>query len=294
MPTNVENWASVMAGCATSVARQLDSWIGLSHPPELFDYLLATIQQGHSEQADFLVEGHVISRALLDPHALSEEQAKTLMGFTMAHDSSYDTKLLQRLLSGRAWPAEVPFPEIQRCLTLVEDTSDPNRISVTLLKFARHPDIRVQSKAVKLLGRYMQNVSKIEELYLNPSERVRANLIEGIAHRSDPDGLMTLVEQAAKDPSSRVSTMALAILARRGHKMSQTLLAMRRRSKEDRISWAANFAHEAFVRPFQTENLGALATALSRASNGDSPQPAVVPTVAEVYGQPKSHPDEET
>ncbi len=282
-----------MAGCATSVARQLDSWIGLSHPPELFEYLLTTIQQRHSEQADFLVEGHVISRALLDPHALSEEQAKTLMGFTMVHDSSYGTKLLQRLLSGRDWPAEVPLPEIQRCLTLVEDTPDPNRILVVLLKFARHPDLRVQSKAVKFLGRYMQNVSKIEELYLNPSERVRANLIEGIAYRLDPDGLMTLVEQASKDPSSRVSTMALAILARCGHKMSQTLLAMRRRSKEDRISWAANFAHEAFVRPFQTEDLGALATALSRSTSGDRPQPAMVPTVAKVDGQAKSHPDEQ-
>ena len=282
-----------MAGCATSVARQLDAWIGLSHPPELFEYLSTTIQENHSEQADFLVEGHVISRALLDPHALTAEQAKILMSLTMAHDSSYDTKLLQRLLSGRAWPAEVPVAEIQRCLELVEDTPDPNRISVTLLKFARHPDLRVQSKAAKILGRHMQNVSKIEELYLNPSERVRANLIEGIARRTDTETLMPLVERAAKDPSSRVSTMALAILARRGHKMSQTLLAMRRRSKEERISWAANFAHEAFVRPFQTEDLGALASALARSSNGDSPQPTMVPTVAEINGQSESHPDEE-
>lgn len=294
MPTNLENWTSVMAGCATSVARQLDSWIGLSHPPDLFEYLSTTIQQGHTEQADFLVEGHVIARALLDPEALSEDQAKTLLGLTMAHDSFYDTKLLQRLLSGREWPTEVPIVEIQRCLALVEDTPDPNRISVTLLKFARHPDIRVQSKAAKLLGRFMLNVSKIEELYLNPSERIRANLIEGIARRPDPESLMPLVDQAAKDPSSRVSTMALAILARRGHKMSQTLLAMRRRSKEESISWAANFAHEAFVRPFQTEDLGALATALARSNNGDRPQPAVMPAVAKVDGQAESHPDEES
>jgi|GEM_PF-1224091 len=294
MPTNLENWTSVMAGCAISVARQLDSWIGLSHPPDLFEYLTRTIQQGPSEQADFLVEGHVISRTLLDPDALSVEQAKVLMGLTMAQDSSYDTKLLQRLLSGRAWPAEVPVAEVQRCLELVEDTPDPNRISVTLLKFARHPDVRVQAQAAKILGRYMQNVSKIEELYLNPNERVRANLIEGIARRVDPEILMPLVEQAAKEPSSRVSTMALAILARRGHKMSQTLLAMRRRSKEDSISWAANFAHEAFVRPFQTGDLGALATALARSNSGDSPQPAVMSAVAKVDGQAESHPDEES
>lgn len=248
---------------------------------------MTTLQGDTEGQAEFLMESHIVSRALLAPEVLTDTQARELMSIAMARDSLFDMKLLQRLLAQRAWPLEVPYTEIQRCLFLVEDAPEPNRITVTLLKFTRHPDIRVQSKAAKLLGRHLSSMDKIEELYSSPNERVRANLIEGIARRKDLEHIMPLVERAAQDPSNRVSTMALAILARRGHKMSQTLLAMRRRSKVESISWAANFAHEVLVRPFQAGDLGNLAAAL----NGMGMEPTVVPAVAEVDGEAEAHPD---
>lgn len=290
MRSNAENWTSVLSGCATSASRQLEAWINLADPPDLFTYLMTTLQTDTEGQAEFLLEAHIVSRALLEPEVLTDAQAGEVMAIAMAKDSLFDMKLLQRLLSQRAWPAEVPYSEIQRCLLLVEDAPEPNRITVTLLKFSRHPDVRVRSKAAKLLGRHLSSVDKIEELYQSPNERVRANLIEGIARRKDIEPFMPLVERAAQDPSNRVSTMALAILARRGHKMSQTLLAMRRRSKVEAISWAANFAHEVLVRPFQAEDLGNLASALG---GGGDVQPAMVPAVAEVDGQAESHPEQE-
>jgi hypothetical protein len=289
MRSNAENWTSVLAGCASSASRQLETWISLADPPDLFEYLMTKLQSDTEGQAEFLMDSHVVARALLEPEALADGQARDLMAVAMARDSLYDMKLLQRLLAQRAWPLEVPYEEIQRCLFLVEDAPEPNRITVTLLKFSRHPDVRVQSKAAKLLGRHLSSLDKIAELYLNPNERVRANLIEGIARRKDIEPIMPLVERAAQDPSNRVSTMALAVLARRGHKMSQTLLAMRRRSKVEAISWAANFAHEVLVRPFQADDLGNLATAL----NGMSVEAAVVPAVAEVDSQTEAHPEEE-
>ncbi len=290
MPTNAENWTSVLNGCAASAGRQLETWISLSEPPDVFDHLMATLQNQSDGQAEFLLEAHIVARALLEPEVLTDAQARELMSVAMVRDSLFDMKLLQRLLAQRAWPSEVPYAEIQRCLYLVEDAQDANRISVTLLKFSRHPDLRVQSKAAKLLGRHLSSLDKIEELYLSPNERVRANLIEGIARRKDIEQFMPLVERGAQDPSNRVSTMALAILARRGHKMSQTLLAMRRRSKVEAISWAANFAHEVLVRPFQADDLGNLAAAL----HGVSVEPAVVPAVAEVNSEAEAHPDQET
>jgi HEAT repeat protein len=290
MPTNAENWTSVLNGCAASAGRQLETWISLSEPPDVFDHLMATLQNQSDGQAEFLLEAHIVARALLEPEVLTDTQARELMAVAMVRDSLFDMKLLQRLLAQRAWPSEVPYTEIQRCLYLVEDAPDANRISVTLLKFSRHPDLRVQSKAAKLLGRHLSSLDKIEELYLSPNERVRANLIEGIARRKDIEQFMPLVERGAQDPSNRVSTMALAILARRGHKMSQTLLAMRRRSKVEAISWAANFAHEVLVRPFQADDLGNLAAAL----HGVSVEPAVVPAVAEVNSEAEAHPDQET
>jgi hypothetical protein len=290
MPTNAENWTSVLNGCAASAGRQLETWISLSEPPDVFDHLMATLQNQSDGQAEFLLEAHIVARALLEPEVLTDAQARELMSVAMVRDSLFDMKLLQRLLAQRAWPSEVPYAEIQRCLYLVEDAQDANRISVTLLKFSRHPDLRVQSKAAKLLGRHLSSLDKIEELYLSPNERVRANLIEGIARRKDIEQFMPLVERGAQDPSNRVSAMALAILARRGHKMSQTLLAMRRRSKVEAISWAANFAHEVLVRPFQADDLGNLAAAL----HGVSVEPAVVPAVAEVNSEAEAHPDQET
>jgi hypothetical protein len=280
----------VLNGCAASAGRQLETWISLSEPPDVFDHLMATLQNQSDGQAEFLLEAHIVARALLEPEVLTDAQARELMSVAMVRDSLFDMKLLQRLLAQRAWPSEVPYAEIQRCLYLVEDAQDANRISVTLLKFSRHPDLRVQSKAAKLLGRHLSSLDKIEELYLSPNERVRANLIEGIARRKDIEQFMPLVERGAQDPSNRVSTMALAILARRGHKMSQTLLAMRRRSKVEAISWAANFAHEVLVRPFQADDLGNLAAAL----HGVSVEPAVVPAVAEVNSEAEAHPDQET
>jgi len=290
MRSNAENWTSVLSSCATSASRQLETWISLSEPPDLFDYLMTTLQGDTEGQAEFLIESNIVARALLEPEVLKDRQATELMSIAMARDSLFDMKLLQRLLAQRAWPLEVPYAEIQRCLALVEDAPEPNRIAVTLLKFTRHPDIRVQSKAAKLLGRHLLSTDKIVELYLSPNERVRANLIEGIARRKDLEPMMPLVERAAQDPSNRVSTMALAILARRGHKMSQTLLTMRRRSKVESISWAANFAHEVLVRPFQAEDLGNLAAAL----NGVGVEPAVVPAVTEVDSEPEAHPEKET
>lgn len=276
----------MVAGCSPSVVRQLETWISLSEPPELFEFLSEALRNGPSEQSSVLLEGHVMACALLHPEALTVEQAHGLMEHSLAMDSFFDVKLLQRLLAGRAWPAEVPTAEIERCLALVELSPDPNRISVTLLKFARHPNPRVQSKAVKLLGRHLQSIAKLEELYLNPDERVRANLIEGLARRfEDSEAVLALVERAAKDPSNRVSTMALAVLARRGHKMSQTLLDMRRRSKVEAISWAANYAHETLLRPQQFEDLAALSNAIdAHREKAKSPALSATPSPEEVDG----------
>ena len=282
MPTNAETWKSALSGCLPSVGRQLEAWVSLAEPPDLFQFLLTTLQEENGNRADFLLESHFVARSLLEPGVLTEGQARELMTVAMARDSLFDMKLLQRLQAQRAWPSEVPYDEIQRCLNLVDEAPDPARISVTLLKFSRHPDPRIESKAAKLLGRHLFNMDRIEALSQSPDDRVRANLIEGIGRRKDLEPFMRFVEKAAQDPSYRVSTMGHAILARRGHKMSHTILAMRRRSKDDSISWAANYATEVLVKPYlKPDDLANLASAVS----GDAAQPAVVPAVAEVNSQ---------
>lgn len=279
MSSNAETWKSALSGCLPSVGRQLEVWLNLDKPPDLCEFLLASLQQENGYRADFLLESHFVARALLEPGVLTEGQALEVMTVVMAQDPLFDMKLLQRLQAQRTWPSEVPYHEIQRCLNLIDEAPDPARLSVTLLKFSRHPDPRVESKAAKLLGRHLFNMDRIEALSQSPDDRVRANLIEGIGRRKDLEPFLWLVERAAQDPSYRVSTMGHAILARRGHKMSHTILAMRRRSKDDSISWAANYATEVLVKPYlQADDLANLAAAFS----GDAAQPAVVAAVAEV------------
>jgi len=53
MPSNAETWKSVLSGCLPSVGRQMESWISLATPPDLFEYLMVTLQGGRRSKLTF-------------------------------------------------------------------------------------------------------------------------------------------------------------------------------------------------------------------------------------------------
>jgi hypothetical protein len=94
----------------------------------------------------------------------------------------------------------------------------------------------------KILGRSIESVEVMDELFNNRDGRVRANLLEGVGKRDSLERFLPLVERATRDQHTRVSSIALAIRARLGHAGSAALIKMRTNSKMSTISESARFA----------------------------------------------------
>ena len=131
---------------------------------------------------ELLMEGQIILRAVGHPAVLTVKQAVKLTKLALRDDVLFDTKRLRRLLALSLRPEAVPADEVLRTLGVLESLDDPHRRSMTLLKFSKFPDSRVQSKAGKILGGSVESVAVMDELFLNRDGRVRANLMEGLGH----------------------------------------------------------------------------------------------------------------
>lgn len=251
MDTAQRIWAAATSDALPGVMRRLEGLLNQRSRPDFLEYVSELFQDAKEGSRngirDLLLESHILSRAMLHPGGLAPKDARTLLGAVIRYDSMFDTRLMQNLLARRTWPDQVPLEEIMRALELMEICPDPGRLSVALSKFARHPNARVQSKAAKILGRSASNLEWLRELFRNMDARVRANLIEGIAMRENVEPYLDLVRMASRDQADRVSTMALALLAQRGHGVSRALLEMRRRSKVDAIRLTAEYAYGLLV-----------------------------------------------
>jgi len=238
-------WALVVAELAHPVVSRLRQIVDLAAPPPLFDFALEqwyNRNEPGNQAWEILFESDVILLSVALPEALTLQQSRTLFDCAAMADPLFDTRLLRRLLSQQRWPDRVPEPEIMRTLELIESQPDNRRLSIPLLKLSKHPNVRVQSKVAKILGRCMESIEVIEELFASPDGRVRANLIEGVGRRDSLDGLYPLIERAAADQNARVSSMALALRARGGHSGSGALIRIRGKSMTDSVRRSAEVA----------------------------------------------------
>jgi hypothetical protein len=218
-------------------------------------------------------------------------------------DELFDTKLLRRLLALRLWPEEVPGDEVMRTLEVLEALDEVLRLSMTLLKFSKFPDGRIQSKVAKILGRCVESVVVMEELFGNPDSRVRANLLEGIGRRDNINPFTSLIERATGDQHARVSSIALAIRARHGNPGAQALLRMRCNSKMDDIRKSAEFAQKiaAGEHPSRDSKPSVAPETVAHAALASDVNPvgvvnaqsAMTAPVEEVDGEAQAHPDEQ-
>jgi len=285
-------WALVVTELTHSAASRLRQIVDLAAPPPLFDFALE--QWYHRNEPgnqgwDILFDSDVILMVVALPELLSLPQARTLFDCALLSDPLFDTRLLRRLISQKRWPDRVQEPEIMRTLELIEGQPDNRRLSIPLLKLSKHRNVRVQSKVAKLLGGCMESIDVIEGLFANPDGRVRANLIEGIGRRDSLDGLYPLIERAASDQNSRVSSMALALRARAGHSGSGALIRIRSKSKTGIVRRSAEVAERlAAGLPARPDTAGAL---ISLSSVVDA-KTAVAASVEEVHRQAQGHPDE--
>ncbi len=204
----------------------------------------------------------MLLRAVGLPSVLTLPQALSVTGYAQQCDPLFDSKLLRRLLAHRLWPEEVPVDEGMRTLDVLETLEETHRLAMTLLRFSKFPHRHVQSKVARILGRCVDNVGVIEEIYDSPDARVRANLLEGVGQRKTLDLFLPLIERATADQITRVSSVALALRARAGHSGSRALIKMRANSKMPVIRKSAEIAQQiaAGLVPVRDQPADALAS----------------------------------
>lgn len=277
--SHLDVWTAVVSEATPSTLERLGAVIDFADPP---DFLTFADKQWELYESgvdrfgwELLVDGQIILRAVGHPTLLAVGDAVRLSEFALKNDALFDTKLLRRLLANRLWPEEVPAEEVLRTLEILESLADPLRLAMSLLKFSKFPDRRVQSKVAKILGRTVDSTDVLEELFANADARIRANLLEGIARRPAIGEFESFIERGVKDQNHRVSSLALAVKARQGHAGSKALIRLRANSKTEILSRAAAIAD-------RIANESAVVA-----------ETAMVTAVAEVDGETQSHPDKE-
>ena len=278
--SHLDVWTAVVSEATPATLEKLGKLIDFADPPEFLSFVSKQWESfksaGDKSGWELLIDGQIILRAVGHPGVLAINEASRLSEYALESDPLFDTKLLRRLLANRLWPEEVPADEVLRALEILGRLAYPQRLAMTLLKFSKFPDRRVQSKVAKILGHSVESTDVVEELFQNPDARVRANLLEGIAHRQEIGAFQAFIERGVKDQNHRVSSFALAIKGRQGHAGSRALIRLRGNSKTEVLRKTVEYA-DSIV-------------------NGSSvvAEPAMVAAVAEVDGKAEPHPDEQS
>ncbi|MFN0105669.1 MAG: hypothetical protein ACKV2U_26730 [Bryobacteraceae bacterium] len=287
-------WTAVVSESSAVSIDKLGKLIDYSNPPEFFEFACRQWERRDVDESGWhlLVESQIVLRAVSHPTALPLSEALTLARYAMEGDALFDTKLLRRLLALSKWPEDVPSNEVMRTLEILETFDQPHRLAMPLLKFSKFPDGRIQSKVAKILGRCVDSLVVMNELFQNPDGRVRANLLEGICRRESFELFLPLLDRATRDQHTRVSSIALAIRARGGHGGAGALIKMRANSKMNDIRKSAEFAQR--IASGETSESAAVAKIpeAETASAPDvdplsvvDPEPAVAAPVEEVHSQ---------
>lgn len=198
----------------------------LGEGPGLFDFTIAPLEEDAvegkpSQLSSLLLASGLVLKAIMDPTALSSEEAARMARAAAQFDDRLDDKILTSLTGGvRAWPDDVPEAEMVRAMELIDAISDCRRLVIPLVKFMNLRQPHLRSKAVKLIARASRNPDWAELILSDGDPRVRANLIDGMASQTGPH-VDDLLRRAARDPHHRVAVSALLALAMRGDESSR-------------------------------------------------------------------------
>lgn len=164
----------------------------------------------------YLLESPNLIESLLDERQLSLEQAIAMVRNLAPVEPLLDVQIMKAVLArSGADVAAVKAPAASRALQLVASFSNGARLTAYLVRFLRHPNAEVRSKAVLLLGRANLNLSRVRNFLSSCDGRVRANAVETLWGRQEPD-VRAVLWEAAKDTHGRVAVNALLGLCKAG------------------------------------------------------------------------------
>ena len=165
--------------------------------------------------AALMLERALLLRAFCDP-ALPEQRMRGIIQALRAEDAGSDLALTKAIVDQALGNQETAaLKALLRVLNNLEQLTDPRRIAPRLLPLLRHPDHRMRSKAVRIVGCCGKNKQWVARQLADADPRIRANAIEGLWGVDDPES-RDLLRIVAHDENNRVVGNALLGLYRSG------------------------------------------------------------------------------
>ncbi len=149
---------------------------------------------------------------ICNPDAYPLDEAMRIARTSAAATPDFELHLT-RFLQAECLSARVSQGNIIRGLELLgevlgTENSDPNRLMTLVRPFLRSSDPQIASKAVLVLGRQSKNFGWLRKVMNETDERIRANLIESLWNRNEPE-IGAVYRSALDDVHPRVVANAV-------------------------------------------------------------------------------------
>src|ERR1019366_3204926 len=122
----------------------------------------------------------------------------------------FDLHIVQ-FLQAQCQSSRVPLPIVFRGLEvlggMLSGGADESRLITLIRPFLRSGNPQIASKCVLLLGRQSRSMLWLRSVMNETDERIRANLIESLWRRKEPE-VEAVLQSALRDPHARVAANA--------------------------------------------------------------------------------------
>jgi len=212
-------WPALLARLTPGQRNSVAKLIDLSNPPDFFEYVQSLFPNPGdiTPHGRLLLNNSVIAWGVLLSVEPSRSQALELAD-RLQHLDAFDVRLMHLLGECAEEPGDQSVKMIVGGLDVIDNLGPKPRLLMALIKFLRHPNAKVRSKAAKITGQITSNQDWINRHFAELDPRVRSNVLEALALNPEfgEARLRDVLEQAVRDPHNRVSVTAMYLLARMG------------------------------------------------------------------------------
>lgn len=151
-------WTAILARRTRAQRKNLGGLIDLSNPPDFLEFAREAFagsgKLGYGGRV--LLETSAVTWAMLLPGAISRDQARQ-MAARIQQAADFDLRLVQTLSDYVEETAETDMNDagiemVLRGLDLIEHIGAKPRLFLPLVKFVKHPNGNIRSKATKVVG----------------------------------------------------------------------------------------------------------------------------------------------
>lgn len=165
--------------------------------------------------AGLMLERGLMLRAFCDP-ALPEQRVRGVIQALLAEDAGNDMVLVKAIVEqALSQQTSGSLRALVRVLNILEKLTDARRVVPRLLPLLRHPDLRLRSKVVRIVGCCGKNKQWVVRQLADADPRIRANAVEALWGAEDLES-RDLLRTVTQDENNRVAGNAFLGLYRAG------------------------------------------------------------------------------